>query len=91
MKGVSTCFNEEITKIYFSVSEVAKKIDVPQWTIRYWHEAFGLEIRRKHTGQRHRLFTIEDIEKLSLIKILREERKFTIEGAKQELKQKGLL
>jgi len=78
---------EHIEKVYWSIGEVAENLQVATSKIRFWETAFGLEVKRK--SARIRQFVQSDVETLSLIKILLEERKFTIAGAKQELKRTG--
>ena len=73
-------------KTYFKIGEVAKLIDVKPYIIRYWESEFR-GLRPAKTKSRQRLFRRKDIELLLVIKTLLYDRKFTIEGARQQLKQ----
>jgi DNA-binding transcriptional MerR regulator len=77
----------DIEQRYWSIGEVAENLQVATSKIRFWETAFGLEVKRKSAHIRQ--FVRSDLETLSHIKILLQERKFTIAGAKQELKLRG--
>lgn len=76
-------FNDQIKKVYFSISEVSKIIGENQSTIRFWCLKFGLPFDRKN---RIRKFCRDDVAKFHIIKTLLRVDKYTIEGAKQKLK-----
>ena len=59
---------------------------VNQSLIRYWENEFDILKPRKN-GKGDRLFRPEDIKNLKLIYHLLRERKYTLEGAKDFLKQ----
>lgn len=77
-------FNDQIKKVYFSISEVSKIVGENQSTIRFWCLKFDLPVYRKRN--RNRSFSRNDIAKLHVIKNLLRVDKYTIEGAKQKLK-----
>jgi DNA-binding transcriptional MerR regulator len=54
----------------YMISEASKKVDVEQYTLRYWEEELDLHIPRNEMG--HRYYTGEDIEVLKAVKILKE-------------------
>jgi len=79
--------NDEILyqKQYYSIGEVAKWFNVNQSLIRYWETEFDiLEPRKNRKGDR--FFRPVDVKNLLLIHDLLRRRKFTIEGAKDYLK-----
>ena len=74
----------ELTKLYYSIGEVAEMFDVSKSLIRYWEGEFSfLKPHKNSKGDRR--FTKQNIEQLDLIYHLVKERGFTLEGAKQEL------
>jgi len=76
---------KEITKLYYSIGEVAEMFNVSTSLIRYWEGEFDvLKPKKDSKGNRH--FTPKDIENLHLIFHLVKERGFTLDGAKKKLK-----
>ena len=77
---------KEITKLYYSIGEVAAMFDVSASLIRYWEQEFDI-LKPKKNNKGNRLFTPEDLNNLKLIYNLVKERGFTLEGAKKKLKE----
>lgn len=76
----------ESDKLYFSISEVADAFGVSSSLIRYWETEFTfLKPHKNSKGDRR--FTKQNIEQLQIIYHLVKERGFTLEGAKNELKE----
>ncbi|WP_299622789.1 MerR family transcriptional regulator [uncultured Tenacibaculum sp.] len=73
-------------KRYYKIGEVAKAFEVNTSLIRFWEGEFDI-IKPKKNAKGNRLFTPEDIENFKLIYNLVKERGFTLDGAKQKLKQ----
>lgn len=73
-------------KKYYAIGIVAEMFKVNQSLIRFWENEFDILKPRKN-GKGNRLFRPEDIKNLKLIYHLLRERKYTIEGAKDHLKQ----
>lgn len=73
-------------KRYFKIGEVAKAFNVNASLIRFWENEFDV-IRPKKNAKGNRLFTQEDIKNLQLIFHLVKEKGFTLEGAKNKLKE----
>ncbi len=72
-------------KQYYSIGQVAKWFRVNQSLVRYWETEFDiLEPRKNRKGDR--FFRPVDVKNLLLIYDLLRRRKFTIEGAKDYLK-----
>lgn len=77
-----------LTKLYYSIGEVADMFNVSSSLLRYWESEFPeLKIKKNRKGDRQ--FQIKDIDQLAKIYTLLKERGFTIEGAKKELKNKS--
>ena len=72
-------------KMYYSMSSVADIFKVNQSLIRFWENEFDI-LKPKKNGKGDRLFRPEDVKNLKLIYHLLRERKYTIEGAKEFLK-----
>lgn len=73
-------------KLYYSISEVAAMFRVNQSLLRHWETEFDiLQPRKNRKGDR--FFRPQDIKNLLLIHDLLRRRKFTIEGAKDYLRQ----
>lgn len=75
-----------LDKQYYSISEVAGMFRVNTSLIRYWENEFDI-LQPKKNRKGDRLFRQEDIQNLKLIYHLLRERKYTIEGAKQKLRE----
>ena len=73
-------------KRYYKIGEVAKAFDVNASLIRFWDKEFDV-LKPKKNKKGNRLFTQEDIKNLQLIYHLVKEKGFTLEGAKNKLKE----
>jgi DNA-binding transcriptional MerR regulator len=73
-------------KMYYSIGSVSEMFRVNQSLIRFWENEFDILKPRKN-GKGDRLFRPEDVKNLKLIYHLLRERKYTMEGAKDFLKQ----
>lgn len=73
-------------KMYYSIGAVADMFKVNQSLLRFWENEFDI-LKPKKNGKGDRLFRPEDVKNLQLIYHLLRERKYTIEGAKDFLKQ----
>jgi DNA-binding transcriptional MerR regulator len=73
-------------KFYYTIGEVSNLLDIKPYVIRYWETEFHQLKPRKENG-RNRQFTEEHIELLKRIKDMLYNQKFTIDGARQKLKQ----
>lgn len=71
-------------KEYFvSINEVAKRLNVPAHTLRYWEKQFPTAIRPTTGAGGRRYYRIETVERLSVIKELLYTRGMTIAGVKK--------
>ncbi|WP_299062747.1 MerR family transcriptional regulator [uncultured Polaribacter sp.] len=73
-------------KRYYKIGEVAKAFDVNTSLVRFWEKEFDI-IKPKKNAKGNRLFTQEDVKNFKLIFNLVKERGFTLDGAKQKLKE----
>ncbi|MCK4561739.1 MAG: MerR family transcriptional regulator [Flavobacteriaceae bacterium] len=73
-------------KRYYKIGEVAKAFDVNTSLIRFWENEFNV-LKPKKNKKGNRLFTPEDLKNLQLIYFLVKEKGFTLDGAKNKLKE----
>jgi len=76
---------EKSTKIYFSIGEVAKMLDVNTSLIRFWEKEFEI-LKPKKNKKGNRQFTKKDVKNCHLIYHLVKEKGYTLNGAKDVLK-----
>ncbi len=75
-----------ITKLYYTIGEVANLVDEEAHVLRYWETEFeGLRPRKNRAGKR--VYTKDDIDTVFRIRHLLRDEKFTIDGARQALKK----
>ena len=77
------------TKLYYSIKEVSELTELKPYVLRYWESEFpSLKPNKNSAG--NRTYKKHDIEVLLDIKKLLYEKKFTIKGAVEELKNRSL-
>lgn len=72
-------------KLYFKIGEVAKIVGVKPYVLRYWETEFSV-VKPGKTRSKHRLYRRKDVETLLRIKDLLHDQRFTIEGARKQLR-----
>ncbi len=78
----------ELTKLYYSIGEVAKMFDVNTSLIRFWETEFP-SIKPKKNKKGNRLFSPDSILEIEKIYQLVKIDGYTLEGARKELKNKS--
>jgi DNA-binding transcriptional MerR regulator len=73
-----------IQKLYYSIAEVSKITSLKQHVLRYWETEFD-ELRPSKNRAGNRIYRINDIKLIFLIKKLLYEDKFTIDGTRKKL------
>ena len=73
-------------KRYYKIGEVAKAFGVNTSLIRFWENEFDV-LKPKKNKKGNRLFTPEDLKNLKMIFFLVKEKGFTLEGAKNKLRE----
>ena len=73
-------------KLFYRIGEVAEMFSVNVSLIRFWEKEFDI-LKPKKNKKGNRLFTKKDVDNLTIIYHLVKERGFTLEGAKQKLKE----
>lgn len=74
-----------ITKLYYSIGEVADMFGVNTSLIRYWEKEFDI-IKPKKNKKGNRMFTQQDVDHFKIIFNLVKERGYTLEGARAKLR-----
>lgn len=69
----------------FKIGDVADLLGIKQYVLRYWEQEFDL-LSPKKASNNQRLYTKKDVEHAFLIRKLLYRDKFSIEGARQALK-----
>lgn len=77
-----------ITKLYYTISEVADMVKEEPHVLRYWETEF-VQIRPKKNRGGKRIYTRDDIDTVFRIRHLLRDDKFTIEGARQALSKRS--
>ena len=79
---------DEIAKLYYSIGEVSEMTGITTGKIRFYCMEFRIQTKRSAKGNRggYRLFTINDIDTLNKIAYLVRVKRFTLEGARIEMK-----
>ena len=77
-------------KRYYSIGEVASKFQVKTSLIRFWEQEFNI-LNPKKNSRGNRKFTSKDIENFNKIYFLLKEKGYTIQGAKDYIKNKKSL
>jgi DNA-binding transcriptional MerR regulator len=76
---------KEIEKKYFTIGEVADELNVATSLIRFWESEFDI-IKPKKNRKGNRQFTKEDIKNVKLIYHLVKEKGYTLQGARDFIK-----
>lgn len=72
-----------------TIAEVADELGVATHVLRFWETKFS-QIKPMKTGGGRRYYRPDDVEVIKLIKSLLYNNRYTIEGAQQLIKTKGL-
>lgn len=75
----------ELTKLYYSIGEVAKMFDVNTSLIRFWEKEFP-SIKPKKNKKGNRLFSPKSVMEIQKIYQLVKEEGYTLDGARNALK-----
>ncbi|MFD2515765.1 MerR family transcriptional regulator [Pontibacter locisalis] len=80
---------KEIEKQYYTIGEVAAMFDVAPSLVRFWETEFE-QLNPKKNKKGNRQYTAKDIETLRTVYHLVKERGYTIQGAKEVMKNKSV-
>ena len=76
----------KMQKRKFRIGELAQKLELERFVVRFWEKEFSIKTKRSQGSQR--FYDENDLRKFELIKRLLYEEGFTIIGAKKKLKEK---
>ncbi len=79
---------KELTKVYYTISEVAKMFDVNASLLRFWEKEFKELGKIKKNKKGDRYYNKHNIRSLNIIYYLLKEQKMTIAGARNMIKNK---
>jgi len=78
--------DRKIEKVYYTIGEVAEFFEVNTSLIRFWEKEFDI-LKPQKNKKGDRLFTKKDMDNLRIIYHLVKERGFTLQGARDKLKE----
>jgi DNA-binding transcriptional MerR regulator len=73
-------------KFHFKIGEVSRILGVKPYVLRFWESEF--RITPSKNKSQHRVYKRQEVETLLEIKRLLYEERFTIDGAREKLKQR---
>ena len=79
--------NQPLSKLYYSIGEVADMLQVNASLLRFWEKEFNLVVSKKNK-KGNRLFSVKEIEQIKRIYQFVKVEGYTLDGAKKALKQK---
>jgi len=78
--------DHKIDKVYYTIGEVAELFEVNTSLIRFWEKEFDI-LKPQKNKKGNRLFTKQDMDNMRIIFHLVKERGYTLQGAKDKLRQ----
>ena len=78
---------QQLSKLYYSIGEVAELLNVNASLLRFWEKEFQFEISKKN-AKGNRLFSVKEIDKINRIYHFVKIEGYTLDGAKKALKSK---
>ncbi len=78
---------KKIEKLYYSIGEVSRMMDLPVSTVRFWENEFDI-LKPLKNKKGNRLFTANDLKNLMIIQRLLKEEGMTMAGVKKKLSGK---
>lgn len=84
---MSKITESQLTKLYYSIGEVAKMFNVNTSLIRFWEKEFPM-IKPKKNKKGNRLFTPKEVMKINTIYTFVKVKGYTLDGAKKAIKSK---
>ena len=80
---------QQLSKLYYSIGEVAELLNVNASLLRFWEKEFQFEIAKKN-AKGNRLFSVKEIEKINRIYYFVKIEGYTLDGAKKALRSKSV-
>ena len=79
--------SQHLTKLYYSIGELAEMLDVNASLLRFWEKEFNLKVSKRNK-KGNRLYSVKEIEEINKIYALVKVQLFTLDGAKKKIKTK---
>ncbi len=76
---------EETQKLFYTISEVSEMFDLNASTLRFWEKEFDI-LKPNKNKKGNRTFTQKDIDNIAKIVELVKQKGYTIQGAREQLK-----
>ena len=78
---------QQLSKLYYSIGEVAELLNVNASLLRFWEKEFKFEISKKN-AKGNRLFSVKEIDNINRIYHFVKIEGYTLDGAKKALRSK---
>ena len=78
---------QHLTKLYYSIGELAEMLDVNASLLRFWEKEFNLKVSKRNK-KGNRLYSVKEIEEINKIYALVKVQLFTLDGAKKAIRTK---
>jgi len=78
---------KKIEKLYYSIGEVSRMMDLPVSTVRFWENEFNI-LKPLKNKKGNRLFTETDLKNLMIIQHLLKDEGMTLAGVKKKMSGK---
>lgn len=75
---------KKIEKLYYSIGEVSRMLEIPVSTVRFWENEFDI-LKPMKNKKGNRMFTANDLKNLRIIHRLLKEEGMTMAGVKKKL------
>ena len=72
-------------KVSLNIDQVSQLTGVKKTTLRYWEKEFSDYLKPERTGTQRRQYSLEEVEKVSVLKQLIEEEKYKSAGVRLKL------
>jgi DNA-binding transcriptional MerR regulator len=72
-------------KVNLNIDQVSQLTGVKKTTLRYWEKEFSDYLKPERTGTQRRQYSLEEVEKVSVLKKLIEEEKYKSAGVRLKL------
>ncbi|MEJ6505780.1 MAG: MerR family transcriptional regulator [Crocinitomicaceae bacterium] len=76
-----------LTKLYYSIGELADLLDVNASLLRFWEKEFNLKVSKRNK-KGNRLYSVKEIEEINIIYSLVKVQLYTLDGAKLAMRSK---
>jgi len=88
IEAMGKLLDKGISKLYFTISEVASMVEEEAHVLRYWETEFR-QLKPKKNKAGKRIYTRADIDVVFNIRHLLRDEKYTLEGARQSIANKA--